>query len=617
MNIWKFCAISALVLFLFPGSNVFSQSEAKLGTKSVIAVFSLNGPFSEAPLADDFLMGPKRPPSLLELVSRMKKSSKDDSVKAVVLLLENLQIGSAQRDEIRQAIDQIRQAGKDVLAHVDSLSTSSYVLLSGASKLSVVPTGDIWINGIYAESPYIRGLLDKVGVKPDYLTCGDFKSAAEIFMRTGPSPEAERMLNWLLDSQYDAYLRMIADGRNVKPDKVRQWIDNAPYSARKAKELDIIDAVEHRQQFVDELKKKYGVDAKLDKDYGKKKAAQVNLASPFAIFKIWADIIAGPKSRVSNKDAVAVVYINGPILLGHGDHKLFGSSGIAYSTPIRRALDKAARDTSVKAVVLRINSPGGSPVASEIILNATKRLARIKPIVVSMGDVAGSGGYYVACGVDTIFANASTITGSIGVVAGKFVTTEMWNKIGISWKSTKRGANAAILRSEDVFSDNERKKLQTWMNEIYDVFKSHVVAIRGVRLRKKIDELAGGRVYTGSQALELGLVDKIGSLDDAIQHVATQVNLNEYEIRVIPKPKNFLENLLGDVVGKSDDDRMISMSVNSRIPNRSTLLIKVVLPYLRGLDSSRVNAVQTAIFRMGMLQREHAMLIMPVIQFRN
>ena len=203
-------------------------------------------------------------------------------------------------------------------------------------------------------------------------------------------------------------------------------------------------------------------------------------------------------------------------------------------------------------MVLRVNSPGGSAVASEIILNATKRVKAKKPFVVSMGSVAGSGGYYVSMGADTIFADASTITASIGVLGGKFATTDMWNKIGITWDSSRRGANAGLLSSDAVFTEAERKKMQGWMNDIYGVFKGHVVAARGAKLKKPIDELAAGRVFTGQQALELGLVDKIGTLDDAIQHVAEQAKLKDYEVRVYPEPKNFMEVLVEEM---SDGDR--------------------------------------------------------------
>jgi protease-4 len=192
-------------------------------------------------------------------------------------------------------------------------------------------------------------------------------------------------------------------------------------------------------------------------------------------------------------------------------------------------------------------------VASEIILDATKRVKAKKPLIVSMGDVAGSGGYYVACGSDTIFADECTITGSIGVVAGKLATREMFGKVGITWKEYSRGANAALLSSSNAFTDVERKKLQGWMDDIYGVFKLHVTTIRGSRLKKPIDDLAGGRVYTGKQALDLGLIDKLGTLDDAVKFAAKEAKLDKYELRVVPEPKSFIEQILESSEGKDED----------------------------------------------------------------
>ena len=203
--------------------------------------------------------------------------------------------------------------------------------------------------------------------------------------------------------------------------------------------------------------------------------------------------------------------------------------------------------------MLRVDSPGGSALASEIILDATRRVKSKKPFTVSMGNVAGSGGYYVACGADTIFADAATITGSIGVVSGKLATGGLYEQLGVSFKSYRRGQNAGMLASGEVFSPGERLKMRSYMDEIYGVFKSHVTAVRGNRLKKPIDDIAGGRVYTGKQALELGLVDRLGTLHDAIKYVAEQAKLTDYELRVIPKPKNFLEQLMED--GSDNDGR--------------------------------------------------------------
>ena len=399
--------------------------------KSVVAVFALNGRLTEKPVAEDFPFGPTGSESIQTLIERMKKARDDATVKAVVLLMGHASFGTAQVEEIRTVMDQIKASGKEIHAHADSLRTSSLVLLAGASKLSVVPTGDIIVTGIYGEQLYVRNLLNKIGVTPDFLTCGAYKSAAETFMRSGPSPEAEQMVSWLFDGIYETYVALIAQGRGVPTEKVRSWIDHGLYTAEQAKAAGIIDAVEYRQDFVAELKTRIGRPITFDRRYGKKKRTDLDFSSPFGMLKIWADILQGPTAKRSHKAAVAVVYVDGPIVTGEPTPSPFGDEGIAYSTPIRKALDEVADDESVKAVVLRVSSPGGSATASEIILNATRRVKVKKPFAVSMGDVAGSGGYYVACGADTVFAGRSTITGSIGVVGGKLATTEMWERLGV------------------------------------------------------------------------------------------------------------------------------------------------------------------------------------------
>ena len=594
-----------------------AKEKAKDDAKGVIAVFSLDGPVLETPMQEDFLFLSQRGESLKDLVARMKDARDDKDVKACALLLENAYLNLAQIEEIRQVMDQIKSAGKDVHTHADSLSTGSYALLSGASRISVVPTGDVWIMGLLAESPYLRGLLDKIDVKPDFLTCGDYKSAAEIFMRDGPSPEAERMLAWLLDSIYQTYVTLVADGRGVSTEKARAWIDGGPYTAERAKELGIIDDVQFRQDFVAQLKAKYGDGVQFDRKYAKKKRDEIDLSSPLAVFKIWVELLKGPKKAAAEKNAVAIVYVEGPILPGKPEVNPFVMEKAAYSTPIRKALDKVADDDSVKAAVLRIDSPGGSAVASEIILDATKRVKGKKPFVVSMGSVAGSGGYYVACGADTIFADSSTITGSIGVVGGKLATTGMWSKIGITWHSSKRGANADMLSSEDVFTDQQRKRLQALMDEIYAAFKGHVTAVRGDRLKKQIDEIAGGRVYTGQQALELGLVDRIGTLRDAIEYSAKQAKMKDYEVRVVPRPKTFVELLSQDLLDKDEDDDALSTSLGRLAGDRSAWLFDAVLPYQNRLDPRRLEAVKMALMRLALLQDERAVLMMPEIYIND
>ncbi len=609
----------AVCLIAVPSARADGKKkENKEDAKPVIAVFAFDGPIPEKPQDEEFpLFSSTSRPALKDLVERMKKAKDDKNVKAVVLLLDEVDVPLAQSEEVRRALDGVKAAGKPVYAHVDSvLTTRSLALVAGATRISVTPTTVIIIAGFNAESPYVRGLLDAIGVKPDFLTCGEYKSAAEIFMRKGPSPEAARMRNWLLDSLYESYQKMVAEGRGVKPERVRQWIDGAMYTPEQAVEQGIIDGIQHRQDFEAELRKKFGDDVKFDSKYGKKRRAEdIDFTSPLGMFQFWAKMLEGGKKKATGKDVIGIVYVDGSILPGKPEPSPFGTESDAYSTPIRKALDKIAEDKNVKAVVLRVNSPGGSAVASEIILNATQRVKAKKPFVVSMGDVAGSGGYYVAMGADTIFADAATITASIGVVGGKFATTDMWNKIGISWDSSRRGASAGLLSSDAVFTTAERKKMQGWMNDIYGVFKGHVVASRGARLKKPIDELAAGRVFTGRQALELGLVDKIGTLEDAIQHVARQAKLKDYEVRVYPEPKNFMEVL---VEGLSDGDRDPNhLALPAVASPRATSILEMALPHLKGLDRQRLETVKAVLRRLDLLQQERAVLLMPDISIRD
>jgi protease IV len=572
-----------------------------------IAVFELRGTVTEKPGAEDPIFGDPHSESLQSLIKRMDAAAKDEDVKAVVLLAEGSSFGQGQREELRAAIQRLKDAGKPVHAHADSLSTQTYALLCGASRLSVTPTGDVWVTGLYGEGLYVKGLLDMIGVSPDFLTCGDYKSAAEMFTRTGPSAAAAEMETWLFDGLYAALVDSIAAGRGVDAEKVKGWIDQGLFSAEAAKEAGLIDAVEHRSAFVANLEQEFGKDTRLDRSIGKKKEPEIDMSNPFAAMAL---LMGGPQAlgpKDEAKNVIAIVYVDGAIMAGEPAHSALGVVEGAYSGPIRRALDKVAADKKVKGVVLRVNSPGGSAVASEVILDATKRVREKKPIVVSMGDVAASGGYYVSCGVETIYADDATITGSIGVVAGKVATTSMWKRIGINFQPIERGANADIMSTSDVFSAAQRATLQGWMDEVYGVFKGHVTTARGDRLKKPIDELAGGRVYTGRQALELGLVDKIGGLDEAIHAVAELAKVDDYEVKTVPEAKSFLEQILAGLLNEQDKDEQ-----KLGAPRLSNLFLDTAAPALQAADPKRVRLVRQAAQQLDLLQQEGLMLTMPL-----
>ena len=356
--------------FDFPGAE---PKQAK-SSGPTIPVFTLKGTLTERPAGVDPLLGQTGGETLQALLSRMNAAADDDDVKGVVLLLRNASFGYAQLEELRSAMDRLKAADKPVYAHADSLTTKNYALLCGASRLSVSPTGDVWVTGMYGEGMYLRGLLDLLRVHPDFLTSGDYKSAGEMFTRSGPSPEAQEMEDWLYDSLYASLVKQIAEGRGVEVDQVHDWINTGLFSAETACEAGLIDVVEHRQDFAATVDEAFGKDATIDKSYGKDKSGGLDLSDPFAAM----NLLMGSRTKKdssSGKDVIAIVHVEGAIMLGEGQSSMLGAVSGAYSEPIRRALDEVAEDDDVKAVVLRVNSPGGSAVASEIILNATKRVA--------------------------------------------------------------------------------------------------------------------------------------------------------------------------------------------------------------------------------------------------
>jgi len=579
----------------------------------VVPVLKLSGAITEKPVADDnpFNFGGAGGQSLYSLLQKLDKAKNDENVPAIVLQIDSMGMGRAQLEELHRAMQEFKDAGKKIHVHGDMVTTGQFALMSGASEISMVPTGNLFITGLFGEQVFVRGLLDKLDVTPDYFACGDYKSAGEMFMRTEPSEQSAEMSKWLYDGLFGNMVTTIAKGRGVDVAKAREWIDQGLFIAEDAVKDGIIDVVEHKQAFEARLRKAYGEELKFDRKYGKKAGNQIDLSSPFGIMNFYAELLAPSGKRRSTKPGVAIVYLEGAIMTGNGGGNPLLADAAAFGDVIRKALDEAAEDDAIKAVVFRVNSPGGSAVASEIILNATKKVAAKKPLVISMGNVAASGGYYVACGTDTIMAEESTITGSIGVVAGKFATTQMWNNLGINFKPIKRGRNAAMLSSSAVFSEDEKAVLQDYMDSTYDVFKGHVTKARGELLKKPIDDLAGGRVYTGRQALELGLVDKIGGLDDAIALAARKADLPQgYDVRIVPHTKNFMELLMDDLSGSGEQSPHLSLG-----QTRSGLgpVLDATLPLLQNVDPARVLALKQALLQLSVMQHEGVTLTMPVM----
>lgn len=582
--------------------------ESEQAAPSILAHFHLSGVLSESEMVDALSLTAGQITSLRTLVRLMEKAGKDDEVKAVVVTFDGMSLGFGQLEELRESIVQLKESGKKVYVHAEGMNILVYSLLCAGNNLSVAPQSALWFIGIYAESVYVKDLLDKIGVRGDFLHMGDYKSAAEMFTRSEPSEPTGENVNWLLDSYYESLVKMISQSRGMTSGQVKELIDNGPYMAEQAMEKGLIDAVETREEFLARIKGEIEGPVRVNNRYGREPGVQINLANPLAFFTLLAEMLNPPQKP--KKDTIALIYVEGTIMPGHGQASLLGLSGIAFSGNIRKALEMAARDDSIKAVVMRVDSPGGSAEASEVILNATKIVKGKKPLIVSMGNVAGSGGYYISCGADTIFADEVTVTASIGVVGGKLVTADMWNKIGVNWVGYKRGANADFLNSLQPFDDSQRQLLRDYMQTVYDVFKNHVAEGRGDKLTKPLDQIAGGRVYTGKQALELGLVDEIGGLNRAIDYAVSKASLEDYEVRVIPRPRDIISMLLEEYSGQGEKPTDISVP-DATILFSGNPAFKSLFELLRKTEPQRAGALYQALQRIELIRRENVIMMMP------
>jgi protease-4 len=605
---WLWIGVGLVLAF---GGAVGWGEQAAQTPPAVVAHFHLAGELTESPMPDPFGLLGGQITSLKDLVRRIDQAGTDDKVKAVILTYDGLSVGFGQLEEVRHAIQRVKDAGKKVYVHAEAMTTFPYTLLCAGSQLSVAPQSTLWLTGFYAQSIYVKDLLDKIGVQADFLHMGAYKSAAEMLTRTSPSGPAEENLNWLLDGWYNALVSMIAQSRGKTPEQVRDLVDHGPYVADQALEKGLIDAVATQEEFLAGIRKDLGGTVTIDNRYGREKREAINFTNPLALFSVLSELF---KASVAphKKDAVALIYVDGPILPGYSQSSFFGFSSAAYGGDIRKALETAANDDTVKAVVMRVDSPGGSAEASEVILNATRQLKGKKPFVVSMGNVAGSGGYYVSVAADTIFADETTITASIGVVGGKLVTTGLWDKLGVNWVGYKRGANADMLAGRQPFTEGQRKLLADYMQHIYTVFKGHVTKERGSKLRKPIEEIAEGRVYTGKQGLELGLVDQLGGLDKAIEYAAGKASLKEgeYEARMIPEPKDFLTQLLEELSGAGEKPSDLTMPAAARLLTGQPALASL-FELLQQAEPEHARALLQALQRIDLLRRESVILIMP------
>ncbi|MBU0618502.1 MAG: signal peptide peptidase SppA [Planctomycetes bacterium] len=586
----------------------FLLPQTALAARKVLRV-RLDGPVLEAPDENAQLLGllfsGSETRTLYDTVRTIEKAAADDEIAGIALIIEQPQMGFAQIEEVTRALQGFREAGKKVYCYMDYAGNGSYALACSADHITLAEYSVLGIVGLHAEASFYKGLLDKIGVYADLMHCGAYKSALEPFTRTEPSPEAAENINWLLDGIYERWIEMLAEGRGLSAWEVEALVDRAPLEADESLEHKLVDAVGSFPDFKKLIYKEFGQDVEVVKKLGDEGGFDLDLENPFAIFQMFSEML--DKRREPTKPGIALIYIDGGIIVGKNDSGPFGG-GMAGSTTIRAAFEQAYEDESVKAIVVRVDSPGGSALGSDIMWKAATRCASEKPLIVSMGNVAGSGGYYVSIPGDMIFAEETTITASIGVVGGKFVWNElMENKLGITTTEFDRGKHAGLMSMNKCWSEGEREWMTTYLNSVYEQFKGRIVSSRGDRIKGNLEDMAGGRVYTGKQALELGLVDRIGGLSDAIEYATEKVGLDEYEVYVLPEARDFTDILALLMDEETEDEWEISLTPRAS----SDPLLRAALPMLKDLAPHRLRSIAQAFRNLTTLSHEHVGCFMP------
>jgi protease-4 len=595
---WTLLAVAATLLL----------PQAAWAARKVLRL-RLDGPVLEAPDENAQLLGlifsGSESRTLYDTVRTIEKAAADDEIAGIALIIEEPEMGLAQIEEFSRALQAFRETGKKVYCYIDYAGNGTYALASAADHITLAEHSVLGIVGLHAEASFYKGLLDKIGVYADMMHCGAYKSALEPFTRTEPSPEAAENINWLLDGIYERWIEMLAKGRGLPAEEVRALVDQAPLEADVALEHKLVDAVGSFPDFKKLVYKEFGQDVEVVKKLGDEGGFELDLENPFAIFQMFSEML--DKQREPAKPGIALIYIDGGIIVGKNDSGPFGS-GMAGSTTIRAAFEKAYEDENVKAIVVRVDSPGGSALASDIMWKAATRCAGEKPLIVSMGNVAGSGGYYVSIPGDMIFAEETTITASIGVVGGKLVWNElMEDKLGITTTEFDRGQHAGLMSMNRPWSEGEREWMTAYMNSVYEQFKGRIMSSRGDRINGSLEDMAGGRVYTGKQALELGLVDRIGGLSDAMKYAIEKVGLDEYEVYVLPEAKDFTD-ILALLMNEDTEDEW-EMALRSPIP--TSPLVRAALPLLEGLAPHQLRSIAQALRNITTLNEERVGCFMP------
>ncbi len=470
-------------------------------------------------------------PVVRDVVEALERAADDDRVVGLVAKIGGGGPGFAQAQEIRDAVLAFRAKGKRAVAWAETFGefgpgNVGYYLATAFDEIDLQPSGDIGLTGLMAESPFLKGTLDKLGVVPRMDHRKEYKNAMNLFTEAKYTDAHREATEKLIASIFDQMVAGIAKGRKLPEAEVRGLFDRGPYLGKEAKEAKLVDALAYRDEVFDKVKQRAGARSEL------------------LFLSTYLDRAGRPHDSGAT---VALIYGVGEV--GRGDSgysAMFGGASMGSDT-VTAAFRAAIEDKSVKAILFRVDSPGGSYVASDSIYRETLRAKEAKkPVIVSMGDVAGSGGYFVAMAADKIVAQPGTITASIGVLGGKMLTKGFWDKLGLSWDEVHTSAQSTIWSGLHDYSPQEWSRFEGWLDRVYDDFTGKVAEGRKLP-KEKVLEIAKGRIWTGEDAKRLGLVDELGGFAEALKLARRAAGLAadaKVRLKVFPKPKSILDLLL-------------------------------------------------------------------------
>jgi len=464
---------------------------------------------------------------LNDILKNIKKAKEDSNIKGIYLNMPNLNAGIATIEEIRNALINFRKSGKFIIAYNEFYTQGSYYLATSANKIYLNPQGIVEFKGLHSEIMFFKGMLEKLGIEPEVIRHGKFKSAVESFILDKMSPENREQTLTYVGSIWNFLLQGISEQRHISVDSLNFYADSMLVrNAEACLKLKFVDGLKYYDEIIDELKTASGINVKKD----------------LKIVELGEYKKVRGLHKSGKKEKVAVIYANGQINSGKGDDENIGSDDLAST------IREARTDSTIKAVVLRVNSPGGSALASDVIWREVELTKKVKPVIVSMGNAAASGGYYISCPADVIVADHSTITGSIGVFGLLWNSQKFFNdKLGITIDGVQTNANSSIGSVFRKINPNERAVIQEGVEQIYDVFIGHVADGRKME-KANVDSIGQGRVWSGVNAKEIGLIDEFGGLEDAIEIAKKKAKITT-DIRIIEMPEKlpFFEQLIKEM----------------------------------------------------------------------